>query len=70
MTLFQIFYLTSPLKDVTRKYENTQSDIAAEIAYCVVTLLVCCLMITGVCKVIMDFIIKIHLIKCIYIFDS
>lgn len=67
MTVFQIFYVTSPLKAETRKYENTQNDIAAEIAYCAVTLLVCFLMIVGVYKVIMHFTTKIHLKHYLYI---
>lgn len=51
MTLIQLFYLTSPLKAEKRKYKDSEEDIAIEIGYSLVTLLVCIALICGVYKV-------------------
>lgn len=51
MTLIQLFYLTSPLKTEKSKYKDSEEDIAIEIGYSLVTLLVCIALIWGVYKV-------------------
>lgn len=65
MTLIQLFYLTSPLKAEKRKYKDSEEDIAIEIGYSLVTLLVCIALICGVYKNNRRFILPWLVLKCL-----